>query len=332
MPLVSVIMPVYNGERYLKEAIESILLQTFKDFEFIIINDGSKDNSLNIIQSFKDSRVKIIDNENNLGIERCLNLGFSLASGKYIARMDCDDISISTRLYEQVKYMEANPDVVVCGSWIKEFGVGIATKIVKYKKTNDKLNVMLLFGNCMAHPSVIIRAEIIKRYHLEYSDKFKYAEDYELWTRLKEHGKLANLPKVLLLYRRCSNSIGIKNEQVQLKSWKSLISKNLDALAIDYSEEELNDHINLIRRFSLDKESIYRIDKWIEKLIRFNRNDNKLKNKILTRALLNYYVYFLNNCKIGLKELLRLKSSSGIEKLLFILKYYGVKILKVLRG
>src|SRR6185295_3491651 len=118
-PQVSVLMSVYNGEKYLKEAMESILNQSFPDFEFLIFNDSSTDSGREIILSFNDPRIVLVDNEKNIGLTKSLNKGLSLAKGKYIARMDADDISDAGRLNEQVNYMEKNSDVAVCGSWVQ---------------------------------------------------------------------------------------------------------------------------------------------------------------------------------------------------------------------
>ena len=137
-PKVTVLMPVYNGEKYLKEAITSILLQTFDDFEFLIINDGSSDASVDIIQSFRDPRIRLVHNDTNIGLIATLNKGLKLAHGKYVARMDQDDISLPRRLEKQTYFMDNNPDVGVCGTWIKLFmGLDYIKNILCFTKKLD---------------------------------------------------------------------------------------------------------------------------------------------------------------------------------------------------
>ena len=121
-PQISVVMPAYNAEKYITEAIDSILFQTFKDFEFIIINDASTDSTKDIIESYKDPRIKLVNNEQNKGVAKSLNIGISVACGKYIARMDADDIALPERFQKQFDFMEQHPNIDVCGSWAKKTG------------------------------------------------------------------------------------------------------------------------------------------------------------------------------------------------------------------
>ena len=153
-PLVTVLMPVYNGEKYLKEAIESILNQTFKDFEFLIINDGSTDNSVKIIQSFNDLRIRLIHNESNIGLIKTLNKGLKLSNGKYIARMDCDDVSLPKRLSVQINFMEKHPEIGVCGSWVKI--IGLEQKFInKYpQKHEEARHIFYLTRPLLTHLSL----------------------------------------------------------------------------------------------------------------------------------------------------------------------------------
>ena len=155
-PVISVIMPVYNAETYVEEAIKSILNQTFEDFEFLIINDGSEDNSLSIINNYasKDNRIKIISREKK-GLVFSLNEGIKLAKGKYIARMDADDISVPERFKKQISYLERNSDVDICGTWIETFGRSM--EVLKYPVQHDDIKVALLFAFGLAHPSIMAK-------------------------------------------------------------------------------------------------------------------------------------------------------------------------------
>lgn len=198
-PKVTVLMPVYNGERYLREAIDSVLCQTFRNFEFLIINDGSTDGTVGIVNSFTDPRIRLVHNETNLGRCATPNKGLDMAQGEYIARMDCDDISLPTRLEKQVDFLNANPDVGLCGTWIRLF-MG-AENIIEYPLTHDAIKCQLLLGCQLAHSSVMLRKNVFTDHQLYYDVNCKLAEDYDLWTRSSYVTHLANIPEILVKYR-----------------------------------------------------------------------------------------------------------------------------------
>lgn len=204
---VSVVMPVFNAEKFLEEAIESILTQTFADFEFVIVDDGSTDRSLSIIQSYSDSRIKLIINPSNLGLVRTLNLAFSQCQGKYICRFDSDDVSLEDRLFKQYQFMESNPGVTISGGAIRiidEHG-HISKNVISPPCSDMDIAFTLMFESAFVHPSTILRRSDVSLY--KYSDKFVHAEDYELWVRIAASSQLANLKDELILYRQHSNSI-----------------------------------------------------------------------------------------------------------------------------
>ncbi len=197
-PKVSVIMSVYNGERYLKEAIESILHQTFTDFEFLIVNDGSTDGSLEIIQSYQDGRVRVINNEQNIGLTKSLNKAIRQTRGEYIARQDADDISLSNRFEEQTKYFDQHPEVALLGTSvykIDEQGKVVGKIIVPEKPVGN-----LLKGNQFSHGSTMFTKEVVDRLG-GYNELFKYCQDYELWGRIAKHYKVRNLTQALYKLR-----------------------------------------------------------------------------------------------------------------------------------
>jgi glycosyltransferase involved in cell wall biosynthesis len=211
-PQITVLMPVYNGEKYLREAIESILAQTFSNYEFLIINDGSADQSVNIITAYDDPRIKLVHNDHNTGIVSALNKGLDLARGELIARMDSDDISRPERLFQQQNFMALHPDVGVCGTWIE------------YLETNsfwtpptehNQIKARLLIDNPLAHPTVMIRTDVLRKHHLYYQPLYYLAEDYELWTRMAELTRLANIPQPLLKYRLHSRQLSRENVEKQ---------------------------------------------------------------------------------------------------------------------
>ncbi|MCS6824874.1 MAG: glycosyltransferase [Cytophagales bacterium] len=209
-PTVSVLMCVFNGEKYLKEAMDSILCQTFTDFEFIIIDDNSTDRSVDMIRSYTDRRIRLFRNEENIGLTKSLNKGIELARGKYIARMDADDISLPDRLAVQVQFMEENPQVSLVATHIALIDTEGAIKGYWQDDidttTHEKIVNRLPHSNCIAHPSIVIRSEILKRYR--YNEECTNSQDWELWLRLSTTGHtFAKITEVKLHYRIHHNSI-----------------------------------------------------------------------------------------------------------------------------
>lgn len=199
IPLISVILPVYNGEKYLADAIESVLAQTFTEFELIVIDDGSTDSSNIILQRFQqeDRRIRLLTRVNS-GLAAALNEGISHARGAFIARMDCDDISLPQRFERQLDWLKQT-GADICGSWARYFG-SADKRIVKHPQSDNAIKMALLFGAPFVHPSVIMKTVLAKK--LLYNEEWNKAEDYDLWERAACAGyNMTNIPEVLLLYR-----------------------------------------------------------------------------------------------------------------------------------
>lgn len=237
-PLVSVIMPVYNCELYIKEAVESILNQTFQDFELIIIDDCSSDSTLQICKSFVDNRIMIIEKDHNSGITNSLNFGLHTAKGKFIARMDGDDISMPTRFEKQVAFLDSNPEIILCGTSYIVIGQDQAYSL---PQSHEAIKVNLLQANCIVHPSVMLRKDILIANNLSYDFKMEPAEDYDLWVRLAQVGKLHNLPECLLQYRVHDSQVStIRNDkQIQVANQVRLKVLQLLCSQITFKEEVL---------------------------------------------------------------------------------------------
>jgi len=261
---ISVLMPVYNGEKFLKEAIDSILNQSFKDFEFLIINDGSTDRSKKIILSYQDQRIRFFENKKNLGVAKTLNRGLKLAKGKYIARMDADDISLSDRFKKQVEFMEKNPQVAVCGTWVKLIGNHNIWQSPGDDKTIKSLS---LFYSSIYHPTALIRNDLLKRYNLSYNPSFIHAEDYELWVRIMEKTKVVNLQEVLLFHRIHSKEAGKIYRQTQVKNANRIRLYQLNKLGIFPKKHELAIHQAISYwQFKHDKQFVRVARHWLIKL------------------------------------------------------------------
>ena len=219
VPKITVLMPVFNCAPYIGDAINSILIQTYIDFEFIIVDDCSTDGTLEIIGKIEDPRIILLSKETNTGYTKSLNLGLNMARGEYIARMDGDDISLPERFNRQVYFMDNNPDVAVCGTWFEYIGEG--NQLMPFPLTHDAIKILLLEQNPIGHPTAMIRKSILDKNWLRYDETMEPSEDYDLWIRLSAYGQLANIGERLLMYR-------IHDKQVSAIKIKR---QNLNALA-----------------------------------------------------------------------------------------------------
>jgi glycosyltransferase involved in cell wall biosynthesis len=221
-PVISVVMPVYNSGQFLNLAIESILDQTYTDYEFIIINDGSTDHTESVILSYTDSRIKYFKNPINLGIVATLNKGIELAKGTYLARMDADDISLPERFEKQHHFMESNPKIAVCGSQAFYINtMGIKTGQTDLPVQGNKIKAQLLFYNTFIHPTTFFKTEVIKE--IRYRSDYHYAEDYCLLAQISRGHQVGNLSEPLLLYRvHEGNTTATKKKEMSIAHLKVL--------------------------------------------------------------------------------------------------------------
>ncbi|WP_063650743.1 glycosyltransferase [Aliivibrio fischeri] len=227
---VSWVLPVYNAEKYLHKTIDSILRQTFINWELIIINDGSTDNSLEIIKSFKDDRIKVVSRENK-GLSKSLNEGVELALGEYIARIDSDDINEINRLELQVAFLDSNPDYILVASnvsYINEKGVEyrFSTLPSSHRAIKNKLKV----DNCIFHPTVLVRKKALIKSGGYNNEIGCYWEDYHLWLKLIDFGKFYIIPDYLLKYRVHSTSIS-QNTPKEIRESIDIFKKNNNMLS-----------------------------------------------------------------------------------------------------
>lgn len=234
---ISVIMSVHNTEtEYLDIAIQSILDQTFRDFEFILIDDGSDKECAGELQKFKDERIQLITNPENYGLTKSLNIGLRKARGRYIARMDADDYSYPERLRRQYRYMERHKEIDILGTWVKE-----GKKIQKCcgNVSSRWRYTRMLFDNVgIFHPTAFIRADFLKDNHLFYDEEFKKAQDFELWSRCLRIGRMYVFPEVLLDYRIHKGQISSSGRGDQDYYNICTREKMLSQLGIDLNERE----------------------------------------------------------------------------------------------
>lgn len=278
-------MSAYNSEEYLRDTIESVLSQTFKDFEFIIMNDASTDGSLDIIKNYDDKRIRLIDREKNIGLQKNLFDGVNLSKGEYIARMDADDICLPNRFEEQVKFLDAHPEIGLCGSWYRTFGAGKSV-VDKVPTDPDNLRANMLFYTSIAHPTVMFRKSFFEKFHLNYDTDIRYCEDYELWSRCLEHFPITNIPKVLLRYRIHPDSAFQAHKQETWDIAYLVRSKMLKKLDIEQTDKEKRLH-NSLKPAQNEPAILFlkREEKWLTKILEANRKTKIYKTDALDKVI-----------------------------------------------
>lgn len=279
--MVTVLLPVYNGEKYLREAIDSILNQTYTDFEFLIINDGSTDRTEEIILSYADPRIVYVKNEQNIRLIATLNKGLKLAKGKYIARMDADDISLPERLEKQVAYMDANAGVGLCGSYIQTLEAG-TEYVIKYETDSDMIKFKLLFDTHFPHPAAMLRKSVLDQFQLEYELKYIHAEDYVLWNRMALHTGLHNIPEVLVWKRSHDGQVSIVHNALQqdvMSGFRKELMENICG-AIDDATYKL--YVDLLSGIYPEKnKDIITLLKFLDAFVLANRREQVYNKAIL---------------------------------------------------
>lgn len=297
--LISVIMSNYNTpEEYLRDAIESILDQTYSDFEFIIVDDCSTDKSLDIIKSYTDTRIRIIKNETNMGITKSLNRALAVSKGEYIARMDADDICLPERFEKQIEFLNNNSDVIVCGTWVELFGDGASVYNEKYSRKNlpekDLLRINLLFGNHMniIHPTAMFNHQLLKNSNIAYNENYIYAQDYRMWVECSQKSNLANVPEILFKYRIHNKAVSSDKKNIQAQCAKNIMAEQLSWIGLELPDDWETIHWGLLTG---RKQYDLRYKKWIKTLIRHNKKHKVFNHKKLKKILWDKWtetVYF----------------------------------------
>ena len=297
MPKISVVMPAYNAEKYIGEAIESILNQTFKDFEFIIINDGSVDHTKEIIQKYNDSRIVLLENDKNRGIVLSLNKGLDAATGEYIARMDADDIALMNRLERQAEYLDEHKDIGVLGTGICIFGEKIKEQKRVFTTNSEQLKAELIFNPCIAHPTVMIRKSVLQKYNFKYNTEFAGAEDYYLWWNIAKVSKIATLPDILLDYRIHESQITKKKDIQYYNMMDNLMEIRFKDIGYIGTKEEKE----MFMKYCLGEYQSYSEDglkifvDCLDHIRKFNEKNTYFNQKKLVKIFELAIIYALNN-------------------------------------
>lgn len=279
---ITVLLPVYNCELYIEEAVNSILNQTYTNFELLILDDASTDQTVFKLKKIKDSRIQLIEKPKNTGYTNSLNYGLSIAKGKYIARMDGDDFSLPQRLQVQVDFLESNPDVILCGTSYSIMG---NNKVITIPETHESIKLELLKANCIAHPSVMFRKSIIDKHKIKYDISREPAEDYAMWVQLLSYGKLHNLSQVLLQYRLHNSQVSHKRQEEQQIS---AIKTKLDLLRFSNVTFDTKDKAVLVKILSKNTTVFFEELKLFKKIQSKILEANKVEGYFETFGLKNY--------------------------------------------
>lgn len=269
-PLVSVVLPVYNGEKFIRQSVISILDQDYTNLELILVDDGSTDQTRVLYTSINDERLRVTRFENNKGLIDALNTGIAKSTGKYIARMDSDDISFPNRISEQVRFMEKNPQVGVLGS---SFIIDRNGKKRQRPVTtgSDRIKANFLFRNALNHPTVMLRKKIIEVSNCAYRSTALHAEDLDLWIRLSPFTEFDNLEHALVMYRSHSEQVSVLQAQKQKETIKQIQKNLLEQLRMSFSTEEFDLHISLFyREFVSSPEYLEAMSAWLGRIIESN--------------------------------------------------------------
>jgi len=282
-------MSVCNDAKYIRESVDSILNQTFKDFEFLIMNDGSTDETYEILKSYNDSRIRIHKNRKNIGLTKSLNIGLRMAKGKYIARQDADDISMPERLEKQVDFLEQNKDVGLVGAYSCVInGKGKILYKSRVSERNEEISEKLMRGNIFAHGSVMFRRALIEKVGM-YREEFKSSQDYDLWLRFKEVTEAANIPEFLYKWRLVPDSISA-TKRIQQEGYASL--------ALDFAKERRTHGKDILQRAKEEGQKIELSELFIEKgigndVVMIKSYDFWAKILIKRNNLREFFVFFL---------------------------------------
>ncbi len=300
MPSVSILMPVYNTEPYLSEAIQSMLNQTYVDFELIILDDCSTDRSAEVVQTFSDARIVYHRNEVNSGLANNLNTGLKLATGKYIARMDGDDISLPHRLQTQVDFLESHPDIDLCSCAMQMFGAD--NQLWIRDRDPEQVKITMMFYSAVLHASSVFRRDVFEKNNLYYKQETFPAEDYDLWARAAFFCRMVNLPDVMYLYRMHRTQVtstdprsAEKCREIQIR----YLSKALPVL----SEKEIVDFVDGFIAYKISEIAEIKVVKnHYLKIVKANASvlffDQKLLNVRLNKYFQQQVFTFLQHFRI----------------------------------
>lgn len=289
--ILSIIMPVCNRENYIAASVKSILSQTFTNFEFIIVNDGSTDKTVEIIKSFKDKRIQLIENNENKGIVYSRNRGLALAKGQYIGMFDSDDIAFPEKFEKQIQFLNNNPDIGMVGSWVKHIDEdgNILKSKWKLDSKPEMIPAIMLFRNYFVQATVVIRKTAIPIG--AYSEGFDIVEDSKMWFDVSLKNKVANIQEYLLNYRMHTGGISNVGSKKHKDNSKKLFKYIFNFLEIEPTDKELELHYLIKNNEKIKNiDDIKAIEQWLLKIATQNKKTKKYNHKILRKVIFNRWV------------------------------------------
>lgn len=312
-PKISVILPVYNAAQHLREAIDSVLSQTFTDFELIIINDGSTDRSDEIINSFSDSRIVRINHASNRGLIATLNEGLDLARGECIARMDADDLCLPDRFKEQLIWLETHSDTAVLGTFFYQFD-GRKRRLIVLPETQDEVRAEMVFRCPLAHPTVMMRASVIRSESYRYDTDFMHAEDFELWSRIGKRYPIANLAIPLLKYRIHPAQVSNRFAEIKNENRRRIMLRELKELGVENPGARVDLHDRLARGDSMcDINGLQEAELWLKELLKANAKSGVIEQRAFQRTVCKVWIRAISNSGAGVKAWRKFRSSEIIR-------------------
>ncbi len=314
--LISVILPVYNCDQYIKECIDSILSQTYTKFELIIIDDKSTDKTVEIIKSYTDNRIKLTLKEKNTGLTDSLNYGIHIAQGDFIARMDGDDVCMPTRFEEQIKVLIENPEISICGSWAKIIGIN---EYMETPECNHQIFKKFIFHNALIHPSLMFRKKVFENH--KYDRNFEPAEDFNLWTRLIFEFNFYNIQKPLLNYRKHDMNVSKQRAQIQKEKFLESLYNFYSTINEDKSEVDLKIFKNFYLNTSFTTADFLKIYELYNSLLNYKKINLKKEVKLLDKRAVRKLLE-----QKPLIETIKVFIKLNINDKLQFIKYYIKKV------
>jgi len=284
-PLVSVLMPVYNAEKHLREAVDSILNQSYRNVEFVIVNDGSTDGSEDIIRSYTDPRIRLLLNAENKGLIYSLNYGISACQGAYIARMDADDVCMQKRIAEQVAFMEQHPAIGVCGCDYTQFS-DEGEQAFRALSEHDEILSQMIFNSSVVHPSLMLRRAVLQDFDPVFNPGYHHSEDYELWSKLILHTRFSAVHQLLFRYRIHPAQVTQKHSAQQQLSASRVRKELLAKLGFTYTEQEVELLSQMAAHRLFDKkEQLDLLEQFLKRLIAQNDQSKRIAPGIFQEVL-----------------------------------------------
>jgi len=291
-------MPTWNSAAFLRSTLQSILNQSFSAWELIVVDDGSTDQTCRILDLINDPRIRIIHNPNRKGIAHALNLGLQAATAPYIARMDSDDISRPHRLKKQYAFMEAHPEIGLCGTQVKSFG-GTASRVWHYPIEDAAIRARLFFKSSFAHPTVMFNREQLEKHQWRYDESYLSGEDWDLWLRVSLSTKMANLPDVLLDYRQSPGSASQSQRQRQKQAESQLLKRNLDSYGVESDPDTVETFHRIVNDIQQGSEFLEKSRNLLEKLDVHNKAQGRFQKQLFENEI---GLRFLNICQVQISK------------------------------